>query len=188
MEEESRALRVADLLVESGLLTAELLENRLEIAKQLGQPLGQTLIQTGDVTRYQLLCVIQLQSLCLDGALPADSAVEAMKLIAHEEYFLEDALAAVGCANDSMWTAKLGELLLHAGAISEQELKTALDIAFHDCSPLGQVLLRTGLARPSLIAKALGVQKRIRQRELTKAQAIDELKEFYAQEVPAVEK
>ncbi len=186
MEEQGKPIRVGDILIKAGMLTPEIMNNRADTSKLLGQPLGQTLIQEGDVTRYQLMCVVQLQSLVSDGALSLDVAVRAMKLVHEDECFLEDALKSVGFVEDRMWKTRLGDLLVEAGTISEQQLKSALDTAFRDCTPLGQTFLRAGFVAPAIIGKALELQKRIRAKEIAREDAVNELRSLNEKEAPSV--
>jgi hypothetical protein len=176
MIEENKTVRIGDVLTGAGVLTAETLTERLEVAKLLGQPLGQTLVQSGDVTRYQLLCAVQLQSLCLDGVLSHKLAIDAMKLVHTEEAYLEDALKKVGFVEDEAWTAKLGGLLLQAELITDVQLTTALDLAFRDMTPLGQILVQHRFVTPQIIARALAVQRSLRNRDMSRAEAIEQLK------------
>lgn len=186
MEEQSKPVRVGDILISAGMLTSELMNNRADTSKLLGQPLGQTLIQEGDVTRYQLMCVVQLQSLISDGALSLDLAVSAMKKVHEDECFLEDALKGLGFVEDRLWKTRLGDLLVEAGIINEQQLKTALDTAFRDCTPLGQTFLRAGFVTPIIIGKTLALQKRIRAKEISREDAVSELRMLKENNAPSV--
>jgi hypothetical protein len=175
MIEEETAVRVGDILVNAGILSADVLQERLKVSRLLGQPLGHTLEQTGDVTRYQLSCAVQLRSLCLDNALDLDAAVRAMKLVVSRDCFLEDALQEVGFVEASTWSAKLGELLSDASAVTQAQLQEGLDIAFREGTPLGQILLRRGWVAPSLIAQALSMQKQIRAGFISRDEAVEQL-------------
>lgn len=174
---DSNTLRVGDIFVQAGVVTPEVIEERLEVSKLLGQQLGQTLEQTGDVTRYQLVCAVQLQSLYLDGAINIDALIHAMRLVSFEEYFFEDALSAVGCVDETVWSTRLGELLSESGLVSEQQLSEALDISFREGAPLGQVLMRDGGLEPAVIARALAMQRQIRSGQITRDQAIRDLRQ-----------
>jgi len=187
MEEQTKPIRVGDILINAGMLTSEVMNNRAETSKLLGQPLGQTLIQEGDVTRYQLMCVVQLQSLISDGALSLDLAVSAMKLVHEDECFLEDALKDLGFVEEErLWKTRLGDLLVEAGIINEVQLKCALDTAFRDCTPLGQTFLRAGFVAPAIIGKTLELQKRIRSKEIAREDAVKELRSLHEKDTPSV--
>jgi hypothetical protein len=185
--EEDTGIRVGDILVNAGILSSEVLQERLKVSQLLGQPLGHTLEQTGDVTRYQLSCAVQLRSLCLDNALSLESAIQAMKMVVLKDCFLEDALHSVGFVDASSWSAKLGELLSDAHAVTQTQLQEGLDIAFREGTPLGQILLRRGWVAPALIARALFMQKQIRAGRISRDEAIEQLRMASAKGVPSME-
>ncbi len=185
MPEENKSLRVGDLLVKAGIIAPDVIEDRLEVSKVLGQPLGQTLEQTGDLTRYQLVSAIELQSLFLDSAISMDAAVQAIKLVVTENHFLEDALKKVGMVDSGSSSTRLGELLTDAAALSEEQLRESLDISFREGTPLGQVLTHKGWVSPSVIVKALSAQRLLRSGKTSREEAISELRAFQRGETPA---
>ena len=175
MAEDNKSIRIGDILVGAGILSSEILDSRVDVARLLSQPLGQTLVQFGDVTNYQLISAVQLQSLCLDGVLPLDVAVEAMGLVRNSDCYLEAALEKVGFIDSNAGTTRLGELLVDAELVNQDQMTMALDIAFRECTPLGQVLFHLGLISPAIIVKSLAAQKRVRSGQLTRAEAVLEL-------------
>ncbi len=172
------ALRVGELLTEARIFSQAVLESRLAISKTIGQPLGQTLIQMEDLTQYQLLSIIQIQSLLNDGILTRQQALYGVKLICGAKMTLEDALTEAGYMDQGRLTTKLGELLVAAGLINQSELETALDASICLCLPLGQMLIHEGKASPEVVAKALSLQRQLRTGALSRKQAVCELKKF----------
>src|SRR5690349_17949039 len=57
--------------------------------------------------------------------------------------------------------AQLGDMLLRAGLINEAKLEQALSMAHRNNERLGDVLVKSGFARPEDIARALAQQFRI---------------------------
>lgn len=182
MVEEKKQLPIGDLLTRAGILSSETLSKRLDVAKTIGQTLGQTLVQLGDLTEAELKSAVQIQSLYLDAVLSEADAVETMSLVRQDWLCLEEALDRIGFMDDDNWTSKLGELMVAAGVLDEPALLQALKIAVEDSRPLGHILVESGMIKPIFVAKALSVQKRIRNGQLTREAAVDELRSCSTEE------
>ncbi|MBY0548040.1 MAG: hypothetical protein K2W95_12165 [Candidatus Obscuribacterales bacterium] len=176
MPDQNTQVRIGDVLTMAGILTAEQLDDRLEIAKTIGQPLGQTLLQLGDLSKHQLRCVVHVQSLVVDGLLDQVRAVEAIKLVVVNDITVEAALEAVGFANDSAWSARLGQLLVDSGVITRKRLARGLVCSTNQCCPLGHALIQLGLLNPAILTLALSLQRDIRTGKKTRDQALQELR------------
>jgi hypothetical protein len=176
MLDQNSMVRIGDVLTKAGVLTEAQLDDRLEIAKTIGQPIGQTLLQLGDVSKYQLRCVVQVQALVADGLLAQDPAVEVVKIVCRQNESLEDALEKVGFVSDTAWSARLGQLLLDSGMLTKKQLARGLVCSTNHCSPLGHSLIQLGLLQPSILALALALQKDIRTGRKTRDQALSELR------------
>lgn len=175
-------IRVGELLVQAGMLTEEQLEDRLEMAKTIGQPLGQILIRSKDLNRYQLICMLQIQSTISDGAITLVQGLEAVQLVCRNGVELGEALITVGYDKFQSNTFKLGEILIGANLISQLQLVDALTDSLQTSLPLGQVLVQSGKVRPDVIAKALSIQKNVRCGKISRAEGISKLRK-YADEV-----
>ena len=175
MLEQNTQVRIGDVLTMAGILTIDELDERLEIARTIGQPLGQTLLQLGDLSKYQLRCIVQVQSLVVDGLLNQERAIDAVKIVVHDRQSLETALEAVGFTSDTAWSARLGQLLVDSGVITLKRLARGLVCSTNQCCPLGHALIQLGLLDPSLLALALDLQKDIRTGKKTRDQALQEL-------------
>lgn len=177
MEESPGPLKIGELLVKSGVLTSEQLENRLELARVIGQPLGQILLESGDLTKYELVCAIQIQSMILDGVLPVESGVASLKAICRDERDFKEACDASASAAP---TCRLGELLLGAQIVSPSQLIDAISAGFQTSMPLGQTLVHARVVRPDLVAAALSLQRKIRAGQLSRDDAMQELRRVTA--------
>lgn len=184
MSASSNPIRVGELMVQAGLLTEEQLEDRLEMARTIGQPLGQILLRSKDVNRYQLICMLQIQSFILDRALTLHQGLEAIELVCSSGIELADALQSVGYNQEesNSFSFKLGEILLEANLINQLHLVDALTDSLHTSLPLGQILVQSGKIRPDVVAKALSIQKQVRCGKVTRKDGISKLR-AYADEV-----
>lgn len=176
MLDQNTQVRIGDVLTMAGILTNDQLDDRLEIAQTIGQPLGQTLLQLGDLSKHQLRCVVHVQSLVVDGLLDQARAVDAVKLVVNQDLALEEALEQVGFANDNAWSARLGQLLVDSGVITRKRLARGLVCSTNQCCPLGHALIQLGLLNPAVLTLALSLQKDIRTGKKTRDQALQELR------------
>ncbi len=176
MIEQNTLVRIGDVLTLAGILTVGQLDDRLEIAQTIGQPLGQTLIQLGDVSKYQLRCIVQVQSLVGDGLIEQDKAVDAIRIVCRDGESLEAAFAKVGFVDDTAWSARLGQLLVDSGVLTRKRLARGLVCSTKQCCPLGHSLIQLGLLQPSVLSMALSLQKDIRTGRKTRDQALTELR------------
>lgn len=176
MLEGNTLILIGEVLTRAGILSSEQLQDRLEITKTIGQPLGQTLLQLGDLSKYQLRCVVQLQSLMGDGLLDEDKAVTATKLVCQDGCSLEQAFEKIGVVSESAWRSRLGQLLLDSGVLTRRRLARGLVVATRQCSPLGHCLIQLGLLDPSILSLALSLQRDVRTGRKTRDQALSELR------------
>lgn len=182
MSASGNPIRVGELLVHAGMITEEQLEDRLEMARTIGQPLGQILLRSKDVNRYQLICMLQIQSSILDQAITLQQGLAAIELVCQNGLELSDAMCAVGYDREQSNTFKLGEILIEANLINQLQLIDSLSDAIQNTLPLGQVLVQSGKIRPDIIAKALSIQKQVRAAKLSRKEGIAKLR-AYADEV-----
>ncbi len=177
MAEPRKHMLIGEMLTQAGILSSATLDRRLEAAQLIGQPLGLTLLQFGDLTELHLISVVQLQSLYLDGALSLEQALAAVKMVHKDNYCTEEALERLGFIEMAAWTSRLGELLVGAELLNEAAVYEALYHALKECRPLGHILVRRGMLKPVVIAAALSVQKRIRAGELSREDGLQQLRQ-----------
>jgi hypothetical protein len=168
-------IKIGELLVRAQVLTDGRLNQRLDLARQLGLPLGQILIQSNDLTKDQLLNCIHVQSLALEGLITLETAVQLIRDMHKKNMQLEDALAAAGLADQHL-THRLGELLLAADCITEENLAWSLLTSGELGVPLGHILIQTGVVAPDIVGIALTTQRQIRMKIMTVDEAVERLR------------
>ncbi|MFA7337700.1 MAG: hypothetical protein WC028_13010 [Candidatus Obscuribacterales bacterium] len=72
--------------------------------------------------------------------------------------------------------ARLGELMVAAGMLNEQSMHAFVELAKEKKLPLGHVLILAGGLPRSIVARALGVQCRVREGSMSFDQAVAELR------------
>lgn len=172
-------IKIGELLLRSGAITEGKLNQRLDLARQLGLPLGQVLMQSGDLQKEQLHNCIHVQSLVLEGLITLETGVQVIRAIHKNSMSLDEALTSAGLGDQHL-THRLGELLMHAGYISEENLAWALLTSGEIGVPLGHVLIQTGVVPPDIVGIALTTQRQIRMRIMSTEEAIERLRTYQA--------
>jgi hypothetical protein len=167
-------IKIGELLVRSQILTEGKLHQRLDLARQLGLPLGQILIQSNDLSKEALMNCIHVQSLALEGLITLETAVQIVRDMHKKEVSLDEAIALAGLGDQHL-THRLGELLLAADCISEENLAWALLTSGELGVPLGHVLIQTGVVAPDIVGIALTTQRQIRMKIMSVEEAVERL-------------
>lgn len=173
-------IRIGELLVRSGILGEGKLNQRLDLARQLGLPLGQILIQSNDLPKEQLLNCIHVQSLILEKLISLETGVQLIKQIAPGLMSLDEALDENGYGEQHL-THRLGELLVKSGYLDDEGIAWALLTSGEIGVPLGHVLIQTSVVPPAIVGLALTLQRQIRMQSLTPDEAIERLKTYRPQ-------
>jgi hypothetical protein len=188
MARELSSLRLGDLLTDAGLLKFEELQEAVHIAKNQSLPVGRVLIMSGYLSERVLQCAIKVQSLVKDGLLEYELALKALAILQTEPIDLDEALSRLGWSKaEGARTNKLGELLLSAGIINTMQLDLALAQSEHSGLPLGRVLVNFSLVSEQLLASALSAQVLVRDKKITREQAVQGLAAAKERSVPLEE-
>lgn len=181
---QSNPVRLGDLLTSAGLLKAEELRQAMLIAKSQGLPVGRVIIMSGFMSEVHLQAAVQCQSLLKDNVINIDSAVAALRTIARENCTLDEALTKLGVKQAGQVTNKLGELLIEAGLVTNEQLEASLLHGKTSGLPLGRVLVVTGVITEQMLASVLNAQILIRDRRVDRDQAISSLRAAKERQVP----
>jgi len=177
MAQQGTQMRLGDLLTQAGLLKAKDLREAMIIAKQQSLPVGRVLIMAQFISEPNLQSAVQCQSMLKDGHLDIDTAVNALKLASQKSVGLEEALAELGWSDKSdLLTNKLGEFLIEAELLSQDQLEIGLSEATNSKLPLGRVLVSMGNLSEQILSSALNAQILVRDGKIAREQAIQGLK------------
>ena len=184
MMEVSDKKKLGDLIVELGLIDNRDLSQALSIAKQTSLPLGRVLIISDMVTEEVLQASLRCQSLLMQNMAEIGMARRAMELVKKENVSLDDALFKLGWnPGTTKENTPLGELLVEAGYVSREQLQQALDKNTSTGLPFGRLLVLSGALTEGLLTGALNAQILIRDRKISKSQAVEALKEAKQRQV-----
>ncbi|MBZ0185308.1 MAG: hypothetical protein K8F91_03575 [Candidatus Obscuribacterales bacterium] len=189
---DTKRIRLGILMIDAGLITRDELEDCLKMARETGLPVGRILLLTGKTSESVLQASVQAQSLLKDGLLDLKTAYKALVKVAKDGDKLNDALDSLDVAIEEVKVNKLGELLLAASFVSEEELEQALSGSTSTGLPFGRMLVLNGVISEAQLAATLNAQILVRDKKITKEQAVDGLKQArrrqIAVEVPLMEK
>lgn len=189
---DTQRIRLGILMIDAGLLTRDDLEECLAMAKETGLPVGKIFLLSGKTSEPVLLATVQAQSLLKDGIIELETAYKALRRVAQTGIVLDEALKQLQVEVDDVKVNKLGELLVEANFVSEEQLAEALEGSTSTGLPFGRMLVLNGVINESQLAETLNAQILVRDQKITKEQAIEGLKQArrrqIAVEVPLMEK
>ena len=181
MSEETLAatIQIGDLLVKSGIMAPEHLDEANKLAFKMRLPIGRILTMKGHVSEPVLASAIEIQSRIKDKVMPLNEGVKALSLVAQENISIDDALAKLAPkpkkAIDK--SNRLGEILIASGFALRKQIDEALEQSAETGLPLGTVLLSTGIISRTGLNSALSAQKLIRLQVAERDKIIYALKE-----------
>jgi hypothetical protein len=166
-------IRFGDLLVKLNLLSEQDLHDALMVAPQFGLPIGRTLVLSGKLTESELEVAIELQTLINQKGW----TIEQAEKVAYEVKSGLTPSIALKNGGVDLATEKttLGQLLLEAHLITNEQLDQAQKSSYRMGMQLGRVLVLNGAINHQTLAKALNVQGLLRDRKLSMQQALEML-------------
>lgn len=177
MDKGKDNLRLGELLLAARLLSPQELAECIEASGNQGLPIGRIMVIMGLVSEQDLRSALKVQSLVRDAIVPFHIAVQGLALASREKIDADLALAYLGWVDAGhIPSNKLGELLLAAEIITQDNLNLALRQSQATGLPLGRILVSLGMLVDELLASALNAQMFVREGTLNKKQAIEGLR------------
>jgi hypothetical protein len=185
---EAHEMRIGELLTAAEVITPRDLLEAITLGRASGLPIGRVLIMAGFISELDFRAAVQVQSMVRDSIIPIKLGIESLALACRESIILDAALARLGW-NDTgdNQTNKLGELLLTSEVINLEALENAMRTCQATGLPLGRVFVALGLVSDELLATALNAQTLVREKRITRGQAINGLKAAKARRLPVEE-
>lgn len=174
MKKRGSTVLIGDLLVGAEAVSIRQLEHAVPLAKKTGLPVGRILVESKLVSNYTIRAAVLAQSLIRDNLLHLGLAIKALKLVHNNSITLEDALDSLGWRSDYYErTNKLGDLLVQAGCLNEDQLAAAFEVCFASGLPLGRVLVLRHVLSELVAYTALNAQVLMREKTISREQAIE---------------
>ena len=170
--------RLGELLLEAAVIDKSELENALLSSYTTGLQLARILVLNGRILQPLASMALIGQFLIRDNKLTKEQAIVAIKDVSkniENFYTLELALAS-GVGLKQINTLRLGELLLLAGSVSEENLALAVEQCAADEKPLGQVLTSLNQINDITLSQALTLQEMVNSGSLAPEEAVATLR------------
>ena len=163
----SQTSKLGELLVESGLITYEVLARAVEQSYATGLPLGRMLVLQKTITNEVLTSALDLQVRVRDDMLGRAEAIAALRSQAGlaplepGQVIAEPAKPPALPHQDAPRKkgVRLGELMVMASVLTETDVMNALEWGLVNQQTIGQVLITQKLVSQSLLDAALDLQK-----------------------------
>lgn len=170
----TQSSKLGELLVESGLVTYEVLAKAVEQSNTTGLPLGRMLVLHQIISNDTLNLVLDLQVRVRDEMMSRAEAITALRKQAGLEPLSEsEASEATKPKQDAPRKkgVRLGELMVMAGVLTETDVMNALEWGLVNRQSIGQVLISQMLVSQSILDAALELQKLVDKGELSPTRA-----------------
>ncbi len=176
MTPEDGSIRIGELLVRAGVITAADLSEAEKLSAHMKVQFGRLLIMAGCLTEEALDCALEAQALIRQGLLTFDIAIEAVGFAVEEKMSLRQALELLDVLPQyGTATLKLAELIQEAQIIAEEKLAKALEHSVKTNISLGDVLVSEKCIPATLLPILVQYQEQIRTNSLKRGEAIAEL-------------
>jgi hypothetical protein len=159
-------IQVGELLVKSGLLRPEVLDEVNRLAFKMRLPIGRVLTTHNYVTDEAMAMAIEVQARIRDRVLTIDQGIKSLAMAAAQGLSLDEAVAQSAQVKKDKpipTNNRLGEILLAAGFATPKQIEEGLIATADTGLPLGMVLYARGIVTRTGLNSALAAQKLIRQ-------------------------
>ncbi|CAN5264267.1 hypothetical protein BH11CYA1_BH11CYA1_02310 [soil metagenome] len=171
---QTQTSKLGELLVESGLVTYEVLAKAVEQSYSTGLPLGRMLVLHETISNDLLTLALDLQVRVRDEMMTRQEALTAIRAAAgmapitpgSEE--IKPAPPAEGPRKKGL---RIGELMVMAGVLTETDVMNALEWGLVNHQTIGKVLISQNLVSQVLLDAALSLQKMVDQENFEAAKA-----------------
>lgn len=159
-------------------MTPAQLQEAMRASRSKKLQIGQVLVMSGYMTSRDLQLVLEAQSMLRDRTIDLNLAVQCIKVARKIGGNFSDVLEDYDAtAAQRARTGKLGELLLEAGLVGEEDLSEAMERSVNTGMPLGRMLVLNRILPSEVLQRALEVQVRLRDEVVTREEAILELRQ-----------
>ncbi|MDR3613910.1 MAG: hypothetical protein P4L53_10090 [Candidatus Obscuribacterales bacterium] len=182
MTDQQGGIRIGDLLVRAGVVTAADCAEAERLSVEMKAQFGRLLILAGCLTEEALACALEAQAFIKQGVISFDIAIEALAFAVEENMTLEQALELLDLLPQfGTATLELAKLIGEARIVPEDNLIEALEHSVQTNIPLSEVLLAEQLISPDMLGLLTVLHEQIRTNSLDRALAVKDLRAEYAQ-------
>ena len=175
-EPEARKNSLAQLIIDSGIVSVEVLTRAEQQSKENNLPLGRCLVVNRYMTQNRLEAILAAQGLVKDNQITKEQALKALKLSSANTEPLEHSLIQFGIQQLGESDKRILDMLSLAGFITETSKLTALETSLIEERSCNEVLIESELVTADVIDQALTLQVQILTGNLTLKRAANLLK------------
>ncbi len=186
LEPAELALKLGDLLIRTGVVTAESLEDAVALSEKMRISLDRTLGMNNHLTAEGVQAAFNLQNMIDNHQISLESAVKVLELVALQSMEFNTALRKLAPGVEKAQgklTTKLGEIMREAGVVNPRNLDEGLRQSLNTGLPLGLVLIGMGAISNQNLHSTLMAHRLVRDGELTREAAIQALRVARLQEI-----
>ncbi|CAN5382393.1 hypothetical protein BH10CYA1_BH10CYA1_21270 [soil metagenome] len=186
LEPAELALKLGDLLIRTGVVTAESLEDAVALSEKMRISLDRTLGMNNHLTAEGVQAAFNLQNMLEGNQISLDSAVKVLELVALQSMDFNTALRKLAPGVEKAQgklTTKLAEIMREAGVVNSRNLDEGLRQSLNTGLPLGLVLIGMGAISNQNLHSTLMAQRLSRDGELTREAVIQALRFARLQEI-----
>ncbi len=177
-------LRLGELFVMAGIFNEEVVLDVLEVCLLDQKMIGQVLTDRNIVTPKVLDAALKLQDSVDARALTPLTAGEALRRVFSRNISVERAMAEMGLLRSpSSERLRLGEFLVIAGAISQEQLQEAVKLSVMNNALIGRMLQINHAIDQRTLHNALRCQFMLREALLTEEQAVSLLQYCHRKQI-----
>lgn len=164
--------QLGELFLKAGFITQAQLDEVAKASQYVPARLGQMCVMLGYVNHTDLQNALQLQCLLREKIIEKPVGIQALKLTRHRKIELRDALLELESRDRTEPSTRLGDLLVEASIVTEQQLEEALTCNQSSGLPLGRILVLSGALTDQVLVAALNAQMLLRQGTIQRLDAI----------------
>lgn len=177
--EASGSNKLGELLTTAGFVSEAQLDDALIKSKSSGVPFGRILVLNGVMSESLLSSALNAQILVRDNKVTKEQAVRGLRAARQRQIAVELPLIESGYYRlPARHTIRLGELLVLAGLMTENELMYAIEIGLLNKKPIGQVLIELQYIPKEVLEAALELQQQVASGEANPIWAASRLTEI----------
>ncbi len=185
MQSITDRFQLGQLAINLGLIDERNLSEALALSGDTGLPVGRVLVMSALMSERDLDNLVRCQTLLREEMVDVRTVAKAMEIARYQALSIDDALYQCGwIPPDQGEPLPLGQLLVDAKIIADDQLEAALKQQEKVNLPLGRVLVLSGVIPEALLTAGINAQIMVRDKKLDRNQAVEALKETKKRQIP----
>lgn len=168
----SPLFRLGEILLEAGIISPDVLDQGLIIAKRAAMPLGRVLVMSGHVSELDVECALVTQVSIRDRSIDVRMAKELLRFAHVHQVTIDEAYKLNGIGRGVGPLPRLGKLMMAAGLVDDSGLQCAVRHSKSTGYPLGRALVSLRLIDEATLSNCLNLQILLRDKRIAFLDAV----------------